>query len=180
MPIFFKFWAYCCLQRRCLYKKSLYSFFAFLFTHFTPMLHSYTFLKMSENQRFFSFLKAKKFLLDSCVRLLCLIFDLIILKLGTTQKQPSRGVLRKRCSENVKQIYKRTPMTNCDFNTVALQYFKFWTLLLKIHKKEWLSSKTFINFSCLFKHICLCISLLPPNDIMQYKLIINTLLLDAH
>ena len=26
------------------------------------------------------------------------------------QKQPSRGVLRKRCSENMQQIYSRTPM----------------------------------------------------------------------
>ena len=26
------------------------------------------------------------------------------------QKQPSRGVLKKRCSENMQQIYRRTPM----------------------------------------------------------------------
>ena len=26
------------------------------------------------------------------------------------QKQPSRGVLRKKCSENMQQIFKRTPM----------------------------------------------------------------------
>ena len=31
------------------------------------------------------------------------------------QKQPSRGVLRKRCSENMQQIYKRTPMPKCKF-----------------------------------------------------------------
>ena len=37
------------------------------------------------------------------------------------QKQPSRGVLRKRCYENMQQIYKRTPMPKCDFNKVALQ-----------------------------------------------------------
>ena len=35
------------------------------------------------------------------------------------QKQPSRGVLKKRCSENMQQIYIRTPMPNCDFNKVA-------------------------------------------------------------
>ena len=28
-------------------------------------------------------------------------------------KQPSRGVLKKRCSENMQQIYKRTPMPKC-------------------------------------------------------------------
>ena len=36
------------------------------------------------------------------------------------QKQPSRGVLRKSCSENMQQIYRRTPMPKCDFNKVAL------------------------------------------------------------
>ena len=32
------------------------------------------------------------------------------------QKQPSVGVRRKRCSENMQQIYRRTPMPKCDFN----------------------------------------------------------------
>ena len=35
------------------------------------------------------------------------------------QKQSSRGVLGKRCSENVQQIYSRRPMPKCDFNKVA-------------------------------------------------------------
>ena len=34
------------------------------------------------------------------------------------QKQPPRGVPRKRCSENIQQIYRRTPMPKCDFNKV--------------------------------------------------------------
>ena len=37
------------------------------------------------------------------------------------QMQLSRGVLIKRCSENIQQIYKRTPMPKCDFNKVAKQ-----------------------------------------------------------
>ena len=37
------------------------------------------------------------------------------------QKQPPRGVPRKRCSENMQQIYRRTPMPKCDFNKVAKQ-----------------------------------------------------------
>ena len=37
------------------------------------------------------------------------------------QKQPSRGALKKRCSENMQQIYWRTPMPKCDFNKVALE-----------------------------------------------------------
>ena len=35
------------------------------------------------------------------------------------QKQPSRGVPRKRYSENMKQIYRRTPTLKCDFNKVV-------------------------------------------------------------
>ena len=35
------------------------------------------------------------------------------------QKQPPRGVLKKRCSENMQQIYRRTPMPKCDINKVA-------------------------------------------------------------
>ena len=35
------------------------------------------------------------------------------------QKQPPKGVPRKRCSENIQQIYRRTSMPRCDFNKVA-------------------------------------------------------------
>ena len=35
--------------------------------------------------------------------------------------QPSRGVPRKRCSENMHEIYIRTPMPKCDFNNVTKQ-----------------------------------------------------------
>ena len=35
------------------------------------------------------------------------------------QKQPSRGVLTKMCSENMQQIYRRTLMPKCDLNKVA-------------------------------------------------------------
>ena len=39
------------------------------------------------------------------------------------QKQPFRGVLRKSCSENMQQIYRRTPMLKCDFNKFAKQLY---------------------------------------------------------
>ena len=39
------------------------------------------------------------------------------------QKQPPRGVPRKKCSENMQQIYRRTPMPKCDFNKVAKQLY---------------------------------------------------------
>ena len=35
------------------------------------------------------------------------------------QKQPSRDVLWKRCSENMQQIYRKTPMSKYNFNKVA-------------------------------------------------------------
>ena len=48
----------------------------------------------------------------------------------------SRGVLRKRCSENMQQIYRRIAMSKCDFNKVALQLY--WN-----HTSAWV-------FSCKF------------------------------
>ena len=39
------------------------------------------------------------------------------------QKQPPRGVPRKRCSENMHQIYRRIPLLKCDFNKVAKLLF---------------------------------------------------------
>ena len=37
------------------------------------------------------------------------------------RKQPSRGYLIKRYSENIQQIHRRASMSKCDFNKVALQ-----------------------------------------------------------
>ena len=37
------------------------------------------------------------------------------------QKKPARGVLKKRCSENMQQLYRTAPMPKCDFNKVAKQ-----------------------------------------------------------
>ena len=39
--------------------------------------------------------------------------------ISNEQKQPYIDVLR--CSRNMQQIYRRTPMSKCDFNKVALQ-----------------------------------------------------------
>ena len=39
------------------------------------------------------------------------------------QKQSFKGVLIKRCSEYMQQIYKRTPMPKCDFHVDAKGYF---------------------------------------------------------
>ena len=39
------------------------------------------------------------------------------------KKQPSRGVPRKRCFENMQYVYRRTRMPKCDFNKVAKQLY---------------------------------------------------------
>ena len=51
--------------------------------------------------------------------------DIILNRDNVFQKQPSRVVLRKTCSENMQQIYRRTPMLKCDFNKVAVFSCKF-------------------------------------------------------
>ena len=35
------------------------------------------------------------------------------------QIQPPKGVLKEMCSENMQQIYRKTPMLKCDFDKVA-------------------------------------------------------------
>ena len=46
---------------------------------------------------------------------------------GYFQKQPFRNVLEERCSENMQQIYRRTPMPNCDFNNSFIEIaFSHW------------------------------------------------------
>ena len=42
-----------------------------------------------------------------------------VIILHVIQRQPSRGVLRKRFCENMQQVYRRTPILKCDFNKVA-------------------------------------------------------------
>ena len=53
----------------------------------------------------------------------CISNFLFICHSKNEQKQPSRGVLNKRCSENMQQIYRRTPIPKCNFNKVALQLY---------------------------------------------------------
>ena len=57
-------------------------------------------------------------------------------------KQPSRGVPRKRCSKNMQDIYRRTPMPKCDFNKVAKQLY--WN-----HSSAWVFSP--VNFLHIFR-----------------------------
>ena len=79
------------------------------------------------------------------------------------QKQPSRGVPRKKCSENMQQIYRRAPMPKCDFNSnfieITLRYgyspvnilhiFRTPFLRAPLNGNFWrcIASLTFISFS---------------------------------
>ena len=55
------------------------------------------------------------------------------------QKQPPRGVLKKRCSKNMQKIYRTAPMPKCDFNKVALQLY--WN-----HTLSWVLSCKFAAY----------------------------------
>ena len=44
------------------------------------------------------------------------IFQNCLENFNNELKQPSRGVFKKRCSENMQKIYMRAPMPKCDFN----------------------------------------------------------------
>ena len=43
----------------------------------------------------------------------------VMLCQNVAQKQPFRGVLSKRCSKNMQQIYRVTNMPKCDFKNTS-------------------------------------------------------------
>ena len=53
--------------------------------------------------------------------LTCPLYFTTLVLLMQFQKQPFRGVLKKKFLENIQQSYRRTPMPKCDFNKVASQ-----------------------------------------------------------
>ena len=53
-----------------------------------------------------------------------------IILFSEIQKQPPGGAPRKSCSENMQQIYRRTPMPKHDSNKVAKQLYWDCTLAL--------------------------------------------------
>ena len=63
------------------------------------------------------------------------------------KKQSSKGVLRKRSSENMQKIYRRTPMPKCDFNTsyfntTGLSDVKMLLFVFKTASEKWLKIVT--------------------------------------
>ena len=55
------------------------------------------------------------------------------------QKKSSRSVFKKRCSENMQQMYRRTPLSKCNFNKVAFQLY--WNRTL-----AWVFSRKFAAY----------------------------------
>ena len=55
------------------------------------------------------------------------------------QKQPSTGILIKRCSDNMQLIYRRPPMPKCDFSKVTFQIY--WN-----HTSAWVFSRKFLAY----------------------------------
>ena len=44
-------------------------------------------------------------------------------KVNGTEKQPPIGILIERFSENMQQIYRRTPVPKCEFSKVAKKLY---------------------------------------------------------
>ena len=79
------------------------------------------------------------------------------------EKQPST-VLIKSCSENMQQIYRRTPMPKWDFNKVALQLY--WK-----HTLAWVFSYKFaavFQNSFLWEYLCRAASLYVTCYVRQF------------
>ena len=70
----------------------------------------------------------------------CSFHDIHFVKSWHSQKQPSRVVLKKRCSENMQQIYRRTPMPKflCNFIEIALRHGCSLVNLLYISRTSFL------------------------------------------
>ena len=82
------------------------------------------------------------------------------------QKQPFRGALEKRCSDNIQHTYRRISMPKCDFNEVAkhrcfsVTFARFLrTSLFKEHP-QWLLLYLKRIFDYLFYRLLVCQSCL--------------------
>ena len=82
--------------------------------HFSKMFFGKTYCKAIEY-------KAKLFLIS------VIVFDSLSMwkveRRKDVQKQPPIGAPRKRCSKNMQQIYRKTPMPRCNFNKVLKQFY---------------------------------------------------------
>ena len=71
------------------------------------------------------------------------------------RKQPSGGVLKKRCSENIQQIYRRTPMPKCHHAHARLRDGCSPVNLLHIFRIPFLRTPL-VGCFCMFSIILVC------------------------
>ena len=82
-----------------------------------------------------------------------------LFKVDAFYKQPFRGVLLKRCSENMQQTYRRTPMSKCDLNKVAKQLWSEVGIVVKTRLLfKQLVSSTILDEKSSFKMLGLSFS----------------------
>ena len=86
------------------------------------------------------------------------------------QKQPPRGVPRKRCSENMQQIYRRIPLLKCDFNKVA-------KLLFFVTRRTWFTPSLLFSNSQGYSY-SLFIKLQQLNFSQIYSVLLNITVFD--
>ena len=63
------------------------------------------------------------------------------------QKQPSTGILRKRCSENVQKIYRRTPFTKNTSGWLLLDGYSIGSILDIAHILKAINILHILDFS---------------------------------
>ena len=67
--------------------------------------------------------------------------------------KPSKGVLKKTCSEDMKQIYRETPMVKCHFNNV-FNLEHLWKAAFEYNKTDYsISIKFYYSPNLKFKKI---------------------------
>ena len=82
------------------------------------------------------------------------------------KKQPSRGDLRRRCCENMQQIYRRPSLPNSDFNKVVKELY--WN-----QTSAWVFSFEFVTYfrnTFLSEHLRRVASEVCTNEIKWLKL----------
>ena len=83
---------------------------------------------------------------------------------GNVRRSPPELFLGKRCSENMQQIYRRTPMPRCNFNKVALPLYcnctSAWVLSCKF--------TAYFQICCIFsEHLSLGTPLEAASEILK-------------
>ena len=88
---------------------------------------------------------------------------------GIQQKQPSSGILRKRFAETMQQIYRRTPISKCEFNKLhfrmgALMYVKFAACIFSEH----IFLRNPLDGCSLHRLFCTLSSCINPNSLVNW------------